>query len=241
MIGIFDSGLGGLSIFKEIKKLIPEEDIYYYGDTINVPYGEKPTKKIKKYISNGIKLLENKSCNIIVLACNTASVLDINYFRSLTKIPIIAVVPVIKTAAKLTKNKKIALLATKNTIKSPYIDYLSNTFASDCKIKKIHCPGLVNAIEKDTLTEGFLKKCVKKTKKQDVVILGSTHYALIGDKIKKLLDDNTEVIDSNRAVAKQVLRITNKEKLLQYDKKTEYIFDCSGDKDHFMKMIKKYI
>ena len=118
MIGIFDSGLGGLAIFKEIKKLIPEEDLYYYGDTANVPYGEKPTDEIKEYISSGIKLLENKGCNMIVLACNTASVLDINYFRSLTKIPIIAVVPVIKTAAKLTKNKKIALLATKNTIKS---------------------------------------------------------------------------------------------------------------------------
>ncbi|MFH1456516.1 MAG: glutamate racemase [Patescibacteria group bacterium] len=241
MIGIFDSGLGGLAIFKEIKKLIPEEDLYYYGDTANVPYGEKPTEEIKEYISNSIKLLENKGCNIIVLACNTASVLDINYFRSLTKIPIIAVVPVIKTAAKLTKNKKIALLATKNTIKSPYVDYLCNTFASGCKIKKIHCPGLVSAIEKDTLTDNFLKKCVKKAKKQDVVILGSTHYALIGDKIKKLLDEDTEVIDSNRAVAKQVLRIANKEKLLHYDKKPEYIFDCSGDKDHFMKMVTKYI
>ena len=241
MIGIFDSGLGGLGIFKEIKKHIPEEDIYYYGDTKNVPFGNKPNDKLKKYISDGIKLLEKKGCNIIVLACNTASVLDINYFRSLTKIPIIAVVPVIKTAAKLTKNNKIALLATKNTAKSPYIDYLANTFAQNCKLKIIACSDWVEAIEKGKITKKLIKKYLKKVKQQDVIILGCTHYGLIKNQIKKLVGPNVQVIDSDRAIARQVLRIANKEKLLQYDKKPEYIFDCSGDKDHFMKMVKKYL
>ncbi|MBU0670942.1 glutamate racemase [Patescibacteria group bacterium] len=241
MIGIFDSGLGGLGIFKAIKKIIPEEDLYYFGDTANVPFGEKNNEELKDIILNGIKHLEEKGCNIIVLACNTASVLDINYFRKLSKVPIIAVVPVVKTAAGCTRNKKIALLATKATAKSHYTDYLIETFAPDCQVKKIPCPKLVTAIENDNISDKLIKTCLKKINKEDVIILGCTHYTLIKGQIQRIVGGKIQVIDSNEAVARQVLRVCTKEKLITFQKEPKYTFDSSGDKKQFNKLVKKYL
>lgn len=241
MIGIFDSGLGGLGIFKSIKKIIPEEDIYYYGDTANVAFGDKNNDELKKIISNGIKYLEDKGCNIIVLACNTASVLDINYFRKLSKVPVVAVVPVIKTAAGCTRNNKIALLATKATAKSPYTDYLIDTFAPDCQVERIPCPKLVTAIEKDRVTDKLIKSCLKKIDKEDVIVLGCTHYTLIKGQIQRVAGPDVQIIDSNDAVACQVLRVCTKEKLISFKKEPKYIFDSSSDKKNFKKLVKKYL
>lgn len=241
MIGIFDSGLGGLGIFKKIKAMLPDEDIYYYGDTRNVPYGEKSPEELKDLITDGLKYLEKKGVNIIVIACNTASVLDTTYFRRQVKIPVVAVVPVIKTAAKQSKNKKIALLSTKATAISPYTDYLIEEFAPEAKVKKIACSGWVEAIEKGKITERRLNSCLKKVDQEDVIVLGCTHYTLIKGDIQRLVGPNIILLDSNEAVARQVLRVMNKEKLFKHKKNPKYIFDASGHQKKFQKMVDKYL
>ncbi|MBU0732098.1 glutamate racemase [Patescibacteria group bacterium] len=241
MIGIFDSGLGGLGIFKKIKAMLPDEDIYYYGDTANIPYGEKSPDELKGLITAGLKYLEKKGVNIIVIACNTASVLDTTYFRRQVKIPVVAVVPVIKTASNQSRNNKIALLSTKATAISPYTDYLIEEFAPEAEVKKIACSGWVEAIEKGKVSDHRLNSCLKKVDEEDVVVLGCTHYTLIKGDIQRLLGPNKILLDSNEAVARQVLRVMNKEKLYQHIKKPRYIFDASGHKKKFQKMVDRYL
>ena len=128
-IGIFDSGVGGLGIFLEAKKLLPKENILYLADTKNCPYGEKSTEEIKRICKHNVDFLIKHGAKIIVVACNTASVSALEYLRlQFPNIPIIGVVPVVKTAAKITKNKKIGILATKRTVESSYLKNLVQEF-----------------------------------------------------------------------------------------------------------------
>ena len=158
MIGIFDSGLGGLSIYKQIRALLPKEDILYYADTANVPYGEKTEKEIRSFTLQSLEKMKEQGCNLIIIACNTATTSGIGYYRQNIDLPLIGVVPVIKTATQLTNNKKIALLATSKTVDSKYTDELINKFASDCEVTKIACPGWVQAIEDNQVTDDFLNQ-----------------------------------------------------------------------------------
>lgn len=221
MIGVFDSGIGGLGIFKEIKKLLPKESVFYYADTKNFPYGNKTKKQITQFVRKAIKFLA-KRVNIIVLACNTASLTDLKYFRCLTTRPIIATLPAIKPACKL--KDKVAVMATPFTIKSKSLDYLSQQFCRR-KIRKIACPGLAEAIEArntkkiNELTRKYVPKDV------EVIVLGCTHYTLIKNKIKKLT--KAQVIDSNKAVARQVKKVMQEKKLFKPQKKAKYIFYSS--------------
>jgi len=241
MIGIFDTGLGGLGIFKEIKKLLPKENIFYYADNKNAPYGPRTSTEIKRLTLKSLKYLEKQGCKIIVIACNTATVSGVEYYRQHTHIPVIGTVPVIKTAAKETKNKKIALLATKKTVTSSYTDNLIKKFATGIKVKKIACPGWVEAIENNKVTEQLLKKYLQKINDADVIVLGCTHYPLIKNKIKKLVKAKTKILDSNAAVARHIKRIMELEKLFQPQKKPKYIFQGSDPNQNLMTKAKKYL
>src|SRR3989338_1013071 len=129
MIGIYDSGIGGLGIFNAIKQVLPYESILYYGDTAYFPFGSRQPSEVRRITTEALKKLA-KQCTILVLACNTASVNDLDYFREQVTVPVVGVVPVIKTAAALTKNGKIALLGTTVTTTSAYTDQLIRDFAA---------------------------------------------------------------------------------------------------------------
>lgn len=241
MIGIFDSGLGGLGIFKEIKKLLPKESIFYYADNQNIPYGGKSKARIRKLTLKALAKIRNRGCKIIVIACNTATTSGIDYYRRKMNLSLIGVVPVIKTAAALTKNKKIALLATPLTNKNKYISGLIKKFAKDCRVKKISCPDWVNAIEQNLVTDQLLNKCLKKITAEDVVILGCTHFPLIKARIQKLIGRNRQVIDSNAAVARHVKRVMALENLFHPQKKPKYIFQGSDAQQNLLLKAKKYL
>lgn len=241
MIGTFDSGLGGLGIFKKIRAMLPDEDIYYYGDTANIPYGKKSDDELKILIEKGLKYLERRGADIIIVACNTASVLDIAYFRRQVRVPVVAVVPVIKTAANQTRNGRIALLSTKATAKSPYTDFLIERFAPEAKVKKIPCPGWVEAIEGGKMTDHRLNSPLKKIGREDVVVLGCTHFTLIKGRIQRLLGPDKILLDSNDAVARQVLRVMSRENLFHNKKNPKYVFACSGNEKKFRKMVGFYL
>lgn len=242
MIGIYDSGIGGLGIFKKIRSILPQESISYFADSTYFPFGDRPPEEVRDITLHGLQQLA-KTCNIVVLACNTASVTDIAYYRQHVSVPVIAVVPVIKTAAHVTETNHVALLATVATANSVYTDDLIQKFAEDVHVEKISCSGLADAIEHDdTEKQQNLLNQIMRTLPTDidVIILGCTHYTLIKGLIQNIAGPDVKILDSNTAVARHVLRIMRKEKLERPQNQPEYLFNCSGEKSTFFEQVKKY-
>jgi glutamate racemase len=239
MIGIYDSGIGGLGIFNAIKQVLPTESMTYFADNKYFPFGDRTAEDIRTIATNGLKKLA-QTCQVIVIACNTASVNDLDYYRSQITVPVIGVVPVIKTAAALSKNKHIALLATTVTAKADYTERLIEQFAHGNQVDKLACPGLASAIEYGTLTPAQLDKYLAPIGDADIVVLGCTHYTLIKGDIQRKVGPDVKVIDSNEAVARQTLRVLQQQNLLSSQHKSNYIFECSGDRVKFLEQIKHY-
>jgi len=211
MIGIIDSGIGGKGIEKEIKKLLPKVKTEYLADTKNFPYGTKPVKKLNQILLNNIEQLKSKGAKLIVLACNSATVLSVKYLRRRTDVPIVGVVPAIKPAAEATKTQKIAIFATPITSESKAQDELIKKYCANCKVYRIPFKNLARFIE-----EGETQKATSEVAAVwqryrnlgiDVVVLGCTHYTLIKDEIQKIVGLKIKVIDSNLAIAKRVEKI----------------------------------
>ena len=240
MIGIYDSGIGGLGIFNAVRQVLPRESMLYYGDTKHFPFGEKSSDQIRTLTLADVRHIE-KTCQMIVIACNTASVNDLDYYRAHSKVPIIGVVPVIKTAAQLTHTNVIALLATAVTVQAPYTDRLIQQFAPGKTIKKIACTGLADTIEHGDTTDEQLQPYLKEIAGADIVVLGCTHYTLIKGRIQRLVGPDVKVLDSNEAVARQTLRVIQKNNLVQVNNQPHYIFECSGNRAHFLEQVKKYV
>lgn len=239
MIGIYDSGIGGLGIFNAIKQVLPNESILYYGDTKYFPFGERSSHDIRQITITAIKKLAQE-CSLVVIACNTASVNDLDYYRTQVVIPLVGVVPVVKTAAALTKNNHIALLATTITTQADYTDKLIATYADDKIVAKIACPGLASAIEHHTLTTEALQNYLTPIGAADMVVLGCTHYTLIKGQIQRVVGPDVKVIDSNEAVARQTLRVLQQAGALSNNLQPTYTFECSGDRSQFLEQIKRY-
>jgi len=213
MIGIIDSGIGGKGIEGEVKKLLPNVKIIYLADTKNFPYGTKPVKVLRKILSQNIEEMISKGANVIVLACNSATVSSVKYLRKKFDIPIVGVVPAIKPAAENTKTKKIAIFATPITSKSAYQQSLIDQYCQDVKVYKIPFSNLAREIEEGNILaakEDIKKIWAKfKNKNIDTIVLGCTHYTLIKPDIQKIVGEDIKLIDSNLAVAKQVQKIYN--------------------------------
>lgn len=244
MITIIDSGIGGLSIYNQVRRRLPKADILYFGDTAYMPYGNKTNRQIYCRMKYIIKRFE-KQTDLFVIACNSATVSMIKDYRLLSSKPFVGIEPGIKPAAKVSKTKKIAVLATSLTIKSPQIPHLIKKFGQGCQFYLIACKGLAEMIEKAPKKINNALKCADKIpQKADTVVLACTHYNLIADKIQKRVGQNKKIIDVSPAVAKQVERIYKSKtnftnKLHRQSGRTEFI--CSGDKQQFHHRVKKII
>lgn len=211
MIAILDSGIGGKGIEKEIKKLLPKVKIAYLADTKNFPYGTKKISVLHQILEENIEKMRQKGAQIIVLACNSATVSSVNYLRQKFDLPIVGVVPAIKKAAELTQTKKIAVFSTPITAESSTQDDLIKKYCPNIQVYKIPFENLASLIEKgetkmytyevDTVWQKYQDKNI------DVIVLGCTHYTLIKKDIQKIVGRKIKIIDSNKAVAKQVKRI----------------------------------
>jgi len=212
-IGIFDSGLGGLSILKEIHTLMPNEKIIYYADSKNSPYGEKSEQDIVDLSIKNTNLLIDNSCKLIVVACNTATTNAIHILREKFEVPFVGIEPAIKPAAIQSLNKKIGVLATKGTLSSKLFHNHAKILRQNTEIIEVIGKGIVEAIENnDTETTAFNNFLAEqlhvfKTNEVDHLVLGCSHYPFITDNIKRILGDNICIIDSGFAVAKQTKRI----------------------------------
>jgi len=212
-IGVFDSGVGGISIWKEIHQLLPDESSIYLADSINAPYGQKSKQEIIDLCFKNTNLLIEKGCKLIVVACNTATTNAIKQLRSTYSIPFIGIEPAIKPAALNSITKSIGILATKGTLSSKLFNNTSELYSENIKIVEQIGVGLVELIESgnidskemtDLLTK-YLTPMIKEN--IDYLVLGCSHYPFLIPKIKKVLSENISIIDSGKAVAKQVKSI----------------------------------
>lgn len=214
-IGIFDSGLGGLSIYTSLQALLPDESYIYVGDNANAPYSSKSSDFIINRVMKALSFFSAKQVKLIVIACNTATIAGIARYRSkYPSIPIVGVVPVIKTATSLSKTKHIAILATKFTVNSEYQKQLIAQFAFGFDIVSIGNTSLVALIEKGITSGSELYNELMTTLKPvlhtdvDILVLGSTHFPHIRTEIEKIVSSShITVIDSGAAVARQVQSI----------------------------------
>lgn len=219
-IGIFDSGVGGTSIWKEIVTLMPLESTRYLADSKHAPYGAKsPERILELSIKNTEKLLEF-GAKIIVIACNTATTNAIDYLRDHYDIPFIGIEPAIKPAALDTKNGIIGILATQGTLNSKLFANTSERFAGDLKRIEVVGSGLVPLIEDGALDGPELEILLKEyldpmiAASIDHLVLGCSHYPYLIPLLTKLLPSNVTIIDSGEAVAKQTQAVLKKQQLL---------------------------
>lgn len=208
-IGVFDSGVGGLTVVREIMQQIPKETIVYFGDTARVPYGSKSKETIIKYSRQIIKFLQTNDVKAIVIACNTASAFALETIKSEIDIPIIGVVkPGAKIAADTTRNGKIGIIGTEGTINSGiYNEFLSRTNPNVLVYGKA-CPLFVPLVEEglldDPITVEMANRYIKELLQYDVdtLILGCTHYPLIRETIQKVVGDKVTLVNPAYETAK---------------------------------------
>jgi glutamate racemase len=213
-IGIFDSGVGGLGVFRSIVQLLPYENIVYVADNNHMPFGKKTAQEVQKIAETIVRfLIEKHNVKLIVIACNTATVASIDYLRTIFSIPFVGVVPVVKPACEQTKTGCVAIMATPLTAKSLYIKDLILKFSQGTHVLRIGCPGLADLIEEgkidgqevDTLLRSLIAPALKNN--ADIIGLCSTHYPFICQQLQKIVGPGVTIIDSNAAIACQVKRV----------------------------------
>ena len=210
-IGIFDSGIGGLTVVKSVKSFLPNEKIIYFGDTARVPYGSKSNSTVIKYSIQNTKFLLKRNVKIIVVACNTASSVALNELRNNFNLPIIGMIePGAKAALAETKNGKIGVIGTEATINNKA--YSKELKFLDSKVKVIEkaCPlfvplaeeGMINHKATFLIAKEYLS--IMKESKIDTLILGCTHYPLLKEIIQKVVGKKVKLIDSGSAASTEV-------------------------------------
>lgn len=244
-IGVFDSGVGGLTILSDLQKLLPNEHYVYVADQAFSPYGKRSLKELQERVTKTTSFLLSKHCKTIVVACNTATVGTIRELRRKFKTPIIGVVPVIKVLAKISKTKKTAVFATPSTIKSIYLDLLISEFGEGISVKKEGETGLEVLIEEGEIESPKIKTILKKhlipliTSGVDAIALGCTHYPFIKDKMQQITGSSIKILDSGGAVARQTRRVLEVENLISLEKKEKDWYYTTGNALKFDTVVKK--
>lgn len=219
-IGLFDSGIGGITIYEEIHKLLPKENIIYLADSKNAPYGEKSKEKIIEYSVKNTEFLLKKGCKLIVVACNTASTNAVKELRELYDVPFIRIQPAIKPAALNTKSKAVGILATKGTLKSDLLFETSQKFANGVEVVEQRGDGIVELIESGKLHSPEMDVLLKKylypmlEKRIDHLVLGCTHYPFLIPQLNQIIGYKVNIIDSGEAIARQTKNILEIEDLI---------------------------
>lgn len=246
-IGIFDSGVGGLTIYEEIHRLLPNENIVYLADSKNAPYGEKSKEEIIQISVKNTEFLLSKGCKLIVVACNTASTNAVKHLRNTYDIPFIRVQPAIKPAALNSKTKVVGILATKSTLKSDLLFETSQRFAQGVEVVEQVGEGLVDLIESgkmhspemDTLLQRHISPMLEKN--IDHLVLGCTHYPFLTDQIKEIVGEQVEILDSGEAIARQTKVILQQENLLNHDSgEIQRVFYTNKDTQVMQKILDEF-
>ena len=215
-IGIFDSGVGGLSVLRVIRELMPEESIIYFGDQGHVPYGPRPLQQVRDFSDGITHFLLDRGAKIIVVACNAASAAALSYLReTYPDISFVGMEPAVKPAAEHTETGVVGVLATPATFQGALYASVVERFAASVKLLQSTCPGLVQQIELGELdtpkTRAILEVALQPMLKKniDTVVLGCTHYPFVIPLIQQIAGEKIRVIDPAPAVARQTERMLN--------------------------------
>jgi len=245
-IGVFDSGVGGLTVVNALVKYLPREIIHYVGDTARVPYGNKSKDRIQQYSKEIVKWLIEQDCKMIVIACNTASSLAIEYLNKEFSIPIVGVIdPGVNHAIGVTKKSSIGVLGTQATIQSDSYGKRLKSIEPKLQVISQACPLFVPLVE-EGLIKGDIPTLIARSYLEhfrnsnvDTIILGCTHYPILERIIRKVLGEGINLVDSGRATAGAVQNILNENLLLSGNEKGQIHSFVTDSKDEFEKVFKK--
>jgi len=245
MIGVFDSGVGGLSVVRQIFKQLPEYQIIYFGDTARLPYGTKGADFVKTYSSKISSLLLDKGAKIIVVACHTSSAWASNHLKKKFEVPVFEMIsPTLKEVIKTTKNNRVGIIGTPGTIKSGAWDKELLKKNPKLKIYSVACPLFVPLVEEgridDKVAEEIVKGYLKKLNNIDTLVLACTHYPMLKKTIQKVLGKKVKIIDPAESLAKELKTFIennpNLEKKIKKGRKHEFLF---SDEPYHVKKISK--
>lgn len=239
-IAFFDSGVGGLPYLRWAKEHLPNENYVYLLDRAHFPYGTKTKEEVFRVVLEGIdKLISKVQPKIIVLACNTATVVALQRLRTLyPEIPFVGVVPAVKPAAERTHGKRIGVMATNRTLQDVYLDNLIRQFAPHCEVVRVAGPGIVEFVEQrlfqSTQEERFsiLNEAIRTLKewKVDEVVLGCTHFLYLEEELRLGLGETIELIDSRDGVGRQLIRVLTSKSIPNTEpKKGDFLYVTGND------------
>jgi len=247
-IGIFDSGVGGLTVVKQMFKRLPNEEIVYVGDTARVPYGTKSPETIKRFAVENANFLMKFKVKLIVVACNTASSASLDILREKFSVPIVGVIkPGAEKAVQITRNNKVGIIGTYATIKSKAYEKEIRRFSKGVEVSSKACPLFVPLVEEGWLREDITFDIVKKylkplmAKKIDTLILGCTHYPLLKYAISRVAGKQVKIIDSASSVADEVHNILMALGRLSGRKKPRHKYFATDAVEHFVRVGEKFL
>ena len=217
-IGIYDSGFGGLSVWRELHRALPRESLIYLGDGKNCPYGTKSEVQIRELAERAVGDLVERGCKMVVVACNTATAAAIEYLRErFSHIPIVGLEPAVKPACAMTRSKVVGVIATERSLAGRKFLSTLERYGEGVEVLKVVGEGFVEAVEADAEQEPRTEELVRRAvepmieRGADVIVLGCTHYPFLGDVIRRVVGDReVAVIDSGEAVEKRVESLLDK-------------------------------
>ena len=249
-IGVFDSGVGGLTVLSALRQELPHENYVYFGDTAHCPYGMRSDAEIIELSSRGSQFLIEQGAKLIVLACNTASQAALTTLRATFSVPFVGVVPAVKPAARATKKGRVGVAATNQAAKALYLRQLIDEFAEGIEVFAVGCPELVSLVEHGELdgpvAEEVVRAALQPILKEDidVIVLGCTHFPALRPVIERIT--RVQVIDSGAAIARRTHSVLEAEALMRLVKPAdtgtgELKVWCSGDPRTFSTVASKIL
>ena len=245
-IGIFDSGLGGLSVWQALHDALPYESLIYLGDGARCPYGSRSREEVLKFTEEAVERLLSEGCKMIVVACNTATAVAIKYLREkYLDIPFVGLEPAVKPAALTTKSGIIGVLATKRSLEGDHFRRAEERFGSEVTILKAVGEGFVEAVEENREhtpeTAEIVRKAVQPLVEAgaDKIVLGCTHYPFLRAEIASVAGENVEIIDSSEAVARRVIALLEENGIAKTEGKPEYRFLTFADEAYVERLRNK--
>ncbi len=243
-IGIFDSGVGGTSIWRELQKLLPSEDTIYLADSKNAPYGKKSRSEIMALSQKNVDWLLEQDCKMIIVACNTATTNAIDFLRRNYDVPFIGIEPAIKPAALHSTTGKVGVLATSGTLGSQLFLTTSKTHADDIQILEQVGEGLVTLIEEGKVDTPEMRSVLQKYLEPmlkggiDQLVLGCTHYPYLIPLLTEMLPAEVKIVDCGEAVARQAFKVLNEKGLLnERGRQGKYSFYSNADTSVLQKFL----
>jgi glutamate racemase len=248
-IGVFDSGVGGLTVVGQIRKILPGEDIVYFGDTARVPYGTKSKETVTRFSVENVEFLMEKNVKLIVVACNTASSLSLDFLKRCFKVPIIGVIePGAKGAVAVTRTGRIGVIGTNATVASGAYEKAIRKIGPRMSVFTRSCPLFVPLVEEGWLNKSVTREIAKsylsfvRANAVDTLILGCTHYPLLREAIQRVVGPKVMLVDSAKEVAKEAETILDSGGLLNGStRRPRQCFFVSDEPARFVRMAERFL